>query len=132
MSLLLVFGAGDPVAEGIKMFPDKNLSANRLALYNDLALFAARARQYYYLPAALGGGGYSFVGLTCDAQGAIKLTGLANGRTANGTYEIWTAGTSNKVEIQGIGTTKVDGGKPLTIRMIVRDGGQPDSLYLVP
>jgi hypothetical protein len=132
MTLLLMIGGGDPVAEGIKMFPEKSVSSDRNAVCNDLVFLAARAHQYYSRPAASGGGGNSFVGLTADANGLAKLTTMPGGRNANGRYMIQTAGIGNHVVLEGVGIGySVAGGNYVTMRIIVRDQGQPDSLYQV-
>jgi Tfp pilus assembly protein PilE len=132
--LLIILGVivvGIAVAVGITMFSDNAVSANRDAVSNDLVNLAARAQQFYRRPAALGGGGNSFVGLTADATGLSKLTNMAAGKNANGTYTISSAGTANQVVIQGVGTEMGSGGNPVTMRIISRDAGRTDSLYQV-
>jgi hypothetical protein len=132
--LLIILGVivvGIAVAVGITMFADNAVSANRDAVSNDLVNLAARAQQYYRRPAALGGGGNSFVGLTADASGLAKLTNMAAGKNANGTYAVQAAGTANQVVIEGVGTENVSGGNFVTMRIISRDQGRTDSLYQV-
>ena len=92
--LLIILGVivvGIAVAVGITMFSDSAISANRDALTNDLVNLASRAQQYYRRPVALGGGGYTFSGLTADATGLAKLTNKPS--NGNGTYTISTAGS---------------------------------------
>jgi hypothetical protein len=79
----------------------------------------------------LGGGGNSFVGLTSDATGLAKLTNMAGGKNANGTYKIQAPGTLNEVVIEGVGTENVSGGNFVTMRIVARDQGRTDSLYQV-
>ncbi len=132
--LLIILGVivvGIAVAVGITMFSDNAVSANRDAVSNDLVNLAARAQQYYRRPAALGGGGNSFAGLTNDATGLAKLTNMPGGKNANGTYTIATAGDANSVVIQGQGTETVSGGSYVTMCIIARDAGRSDSLYQV-
>ena len=132
--LLIILGVivvGIAVAVGITMFSDNAVSANRDAVSNDLVNLAARAQQYYRRPAALGGGGNSFVGLTADATGLAKMTNMGGGKNANGTYSVQSAGTANQVIIQGVGTETVSGGNYVTMRIIARDAGRTDSLYQV-
>ena len=132
--LLIILGVivvGIAVAVGITMFSDNAVSANRDAVSNDLVNLAARAQQFYRRPAALGGGGNSFVGLSADAAGLAKLTNMGGGKNANGTYSVQTAGTANQVVIQGVGTETVSGGNYVTMRIIARDAGRTDSLYQV-
>jgi Tfp pilus assembly protein PilE len=132
--LLIILGVivvGIAVAVGITMFSDNAVSANRDAVSNDLVNLAARAQQYYRRPAALGGGGNSFVGLTADAAGLAKLTNMALGQNANGTYSVSSAGTANQVIIQAVGTEMGSAGNPVTMCIIARDQGRTDSLYQV-
>src|SRR5512146_772954 len=132
--LLIILGVivvGIAVAVGITMFSDNAVSANRDAVSNDLVNLAARAQQFYRRPAALGGGGNSFLGLSADPAGLAKLTNMAGGKNANGTYSIATAGTANQVVIEGVGTETVAGGLNVTMRIIARDQGRTDSLYQV-
>ena len=129
--LLIILGVivvGIAVAVGITMFSDNAVSANRDAVSNDLVNLAARAQQYYRRPAALGGGGNTFVGLSADAAGLAKLTNMAGGKNANGTYTVFAAGTANQVIIEGKGTEMV-GGTPVTMQILARDMGRTDSLY---
>jgi Tfp pilus assembly protein PilE len=106
--LLIILGVivvGIAVAVGITMFSDSAISANRDALTNDLVNLASRAQQYFRRPAALGGGGYSFSGLTADATGLSRLTNKTS--NGNGTYTIAVAGsgtgTSASLTLKGIG-----------------------------
>jgi hypothetical protein len=95
--LLIILGVivvGIAVAVGITMFSDSAISANRDALTNDLVNLASRAQQYFRRPVALGGGGYTFAGLTTTAGptgGLAKLTNKPS--NGNGTYTISTAGS---------------------------------------
>lgn len=118
--LLIILGVivvGIAVAVGITMFQDNAISANRDAVTNDLVNLASRAQQYYRRPAALGGGGNSFVGLTADAAGLAKLTSKTT--NANGTYSIMTAGTSTSVVLKGVGTEKGSDGSAIDVRISV-------------
>jgi Tfp pilus assembly protein PilE len=131
--LLIILGVivvGIAVAVGISMFSDNAVSANRDAVSNDLVNLAARAQQFYRRPAALGGGGNSFVGLSADQAGLQKLTNMPGGKNANGTYSILSAGTANQVIIQGVGTENV-GTDYVTMCIVSRDQGRTDSLYQV-
>jgi Tfp pilus assembly protein PilE len=131
--LLIILGVivvGIAVAVGISMFADAATSANRDGVSNDLVNLAARAQQYFRRPKSLGGGGNSFVGLTADAAGLAKLTNMASGKNANGTYTIQSAGTANQVTIQGVGTELVAGNK-VTMQILSRDAGRTDSLVQV-
>jgi Tfp pilus assembly protein PilE len=131
--LLIILGVivvGIAVAVGITMFSDSATSANRDAVSNDLVNLAARAQQFYRRPTSLGGGGNSFVGLSADAAGLAKLTNMAGGKNANGTYTVQTAGTANQVTIQGIGTEIVSGHN-VTMQILARNAGRTDSLVQV-
>jgi len=118
--LLIILGVivvGIAVAVGITMFQDNAVSANRDAVTNDLVNLASRAQQFYRRPAALGGGGNSFAGLTADAAGLAKLTSKST--NANGTYSVFTAGTTTSVVVRGIGLEKGNNGSAIDVRMTV-------------
>jgi hypothetical protein len=119
------------VAVGITMFSDNAVSANRDAVSNDLVNLAARAQQFYRRPAALGGGGNTFNGLSADATGLAKLTNMAGGKNANGTYVIQSAGDANSVTIRGTGTENGKDGTLLVMEILARNQGKTDSLYSV-
>ena len=86
-----IFIVGIVVAVAITMFSDSAISANRDALTSDLVNLASRAQQYYRRPVALGGGGYTFSGLTADATGLSRLTNKTS--NGNGTYSITVGGS---------------------------------------
>jgi len=132
--LLIILGVivvGIAVAVGITMFSDNAVNANRDAVSNDLVNLAARAQQFYRRPLALGGGGNSFVGLTADQAGLSKLTNMPQGRNANGTYKVLTAGTANQVVVEGQGTETAPDGSFVTMDIFCRDMGRTDSLVVV-
>jgi Tfp pilus assembly protein PilE len=65
--LLIVVGVvliGIMVAVGMDMFKDQAASTNRDSISNDLVHYAVQAQKYYRRPTVLGGGAYSFNGLT--------------------------------------------------------------------
>jgi Tfp pilus assembly protein PilE len=132
--LLIILGVivvGIAVAVGITMFSDNAVNANRDAVSNDLVNLAARAQQFYRRPVALGGGGNSFVGLSADAAGLSKLTNMAGGQNANGTYSVKTAGTANQVVVEGVGTETAPDGQKVTMDIYCRDAGRADSLVVL-
>ena len=129
--LLALIALGNPVSLDIAMGPDDPVSANRDAVCSDLVRLAARAHQYYHRAPALGGGGNSFIGLTADYSGLAKLTNLPGGKNVNGTYRISCAGLGNQVILEGVGREAVAGGNYITMHIIVREQGRPDSLYQV-
>ena len=132
--LLIILGVivvGIAVAVGITMFSDNAVNANRDAVSNDLVNLAARAQQFYRRPTALGGGGNSFVGLSADAAGLAKLTNMAGGKNANGTYKVLTAGTANQVVLEGAGTEVAPDGSFVTMDIFCRDMGRTDSLVVI-
>ncbi|MGA9119390.1 MAG: hypothetical protein WB699_08475 [Bacteroidota bacterium] len=132
--LLIILGVivvGIAVAVGITMFSDNAVNANRDAVSNDLVNLAARAQQFYRRPVALGGGGNSFSGLSADAAGLAKLTNIASGKNANGTYTVKTAGTVNQVVVEGVGTETAPDGEKVTIDIFCRDAGRADSLVVI-
>lgn len=122
---------GIAVAAGYSLYPDSAASANRDAVSDDLISLAGRARQYYDRPAAKGGGGGSFIGLTADSTGLQKLTSLPGGRDGHGVYAIIVAGSAIEVILEGVGTEPAPDGSPVTVEMYVRNGDRPDSLVTV-
>jgi hypothetical protein len=127
--LLVVIGVilvGLMVVVGMSIFVDHAIHMNRESLGNDLLNMAARAHEYYRKPQTIGGGGRSFVGLTKDAAGLAKLT--RNPVNDNGSYSIFTAGTSSMVELEGIGIELYEG-SPVELR--IRIFPNSDSLWTV-
>jgi len=130
--LFVLGGLGDPTARGLTGAPDKSIAANRNAICSDLVMIAARAHQYYSRPAGANGGANSFVGLAADYAGTAKIVPMVDCKNVNGCYSIQTAGTAHQVVIEGVGLGfQVAGGNCVTMRIIVRDQGLPDSLYQV-
>jgi hypothetical protein len=106
--LLIILGViivGIAVAVGITMFQDNALSANKDALTNDLVNLAAKSQQYYRKPAALGGGGNSFAGITHISQ----LVSEAFYRNDNGEYAILASG-STLISFVAVGKTQDSNG----------------------
>jgi Tfp pilus assembly protein PilE len=131
--LLIILGVivvGIAVAVGITMFSDSAISSNRDALTNDLVNLASRAQQYYRRPVALGGGGYTFSGLTADATGLSRLTNKSS--NGNGTYSITVAGsgtgTSASLTIKGIGNELNNG---TAVQMQAKVWPDRDSVWMV-
>jgi hypothetical protein len=108
------------VAMGITLFKDNAVGANRDAVTSDLIALAAHAQQYVRRPTTLGGGQGSFSALTADAVGLKKITSMANGTNANGSFTILTAGSSTQVVLQGKGMeVGNDGSNPVRVVMNV-------------
>ncbi len=119
------------LAFSASLFSDDAAGGNRDNVKNDLIRLAARAHQYYRRPAALGGGGRSFVGLTADPSGLAKLTSWPDGKSGNGIYYVSSAGTLNSVIISGVGRDTVAGGNYVCMFIVVREQGLPDSVQQV-
>jgi Tfp pilus assembly protein PilE len=124
--LLIVVGVvliGIMVAVGMDMFKDQAASTNRDAIANDLSHLAVQAQKYYRRPQMLGGGAYSFNGLTFQ-----RLSKSAT--NANATYVLSPdpAGVSDAfVTITGSGVnTGNDGSTPVAVEVKV----WPDSSFL--
>ena len=124
--LLIILGViivGIAVAVGITMFQDNAESANRDAVTNDLVQLAAKSQQYFRKPTSLGGGGNSFVGLSADAAGILKLVSTHFSTNDNGVYTISTAGTATTLVLTGVGsTTLAAGGKPTVTCTVTATG----------
>jgi hypothetical protein len=129
--ILVVVIVGLAAATGIIMFSESSVSANRDAVSHDLINLALRSHEYFRRPLQQNGGGGSFVGLTADADGLAKITNLAGGENANGTYSIFTAGTTDEIVLQGIGRETVSEGHPVTMQIVVNTVGPLDSIYQV-
>ena len=127
---LIVVALG--VVVGITLFKDNAISANRDAVTSDLVSIAAHAQQYLRRPTTLGGGQGSFSALTADAAGLGKLTSMTNGKNANGSYTILTAGTGTLLVLQGRGMeTGNDGSNPVKVVMNVwADSARVDELRM--
>lgn len=105
--VLSVVIVGIATVVGFQMFSDSAAEANMNAVTNDLLSLAGRAQQYFVKPAAMGGGGQSFVGLTADSAGIALLTSAAT--NDNGSYSIQTAGNATQVVLRGVGSEDGDG-----------------------
>ena len=67
LSIIIV---GIAVVIGLGLFSEGADQANIDQVVQDVVAMGARAQQYYMKPAALGGGGQSFVGITIDDIGS--------------------------------------------------------------
>jgi hypothetical protein len=125
--LLIILGTvivGVAVAVAIVMFQDNAITKNKEAMTNDLLQLAVKAQQYYYRPIAMGGGSHSFVGLTADAAGLLKIASTNFTDNANGKYSISVAGDANQVVFMGIGNVELDDGSYSTLTLLVKPEGQ--------
>ena len=127
--LLIILGViivGIAVAVGITMFQDNALDQNRSAVVADLTTLAAKAQQFYAKPVTLGGGGNSF-GTDKGGTGITTIADLASPAfttNANGVYTVKTAGTTNYVILQGVGTNQMTDGQYPTYEMSVTSSSQ--------
>ena len=127
--LLIILGViivGLAIAVGITMFSDNAVSANRDAMTSDLIHIAAKAKHYFSRPSSMGGGGYSFAGLTADDAGMLKLVSQRFlDDNPNGIYIIKVAGDGNEITLQGTGKTpKDDGSFPILECRVTRNSQQ--------
>lgn len=123
--LLIVLGmmiVGLAIAIGIILVRENAISSNRDAIANDLANIAARAQQYYNTPAAMGGGGRSYLGLTADSVGMAKLIPSLSAHNSNGDYTIVRPGTTLQVVLQGVGKEVLSDGSYPTLICVVTPG----------
>jgi hypothetical protein len=127
---LVVIILGLTIAVAVSMFGDSAVDANRDAVSGDLLGFAARAHEFHRRPSLFNGGGGSFLRLTSDVAGLARITNLPGGKSNNGVYSIHTAGTTDRVVLQGVGTEQTSDGHYVTVRVLVREGSA-DSLYQV-
>ncbi len=125
--LLIILGTiivGVAISVGVTMFVDNATSSNRDAVTMDLLNLASKAQAYYRKPEMMGGGGYSFEGLTTDAAGMSKLTSKPT--NTNGAYAVMTAGTATSVVLKGVGVERGTNGSAIEVRISVFS----DSLFV--
>ncbi len=127
--LLIILGViivGIAIAVSIIMFKDNGLSANRDALRTDLLLLASKAKQYYRRPVSMGGGGYSFSGLSATRPSMLILvTTQFSDSNANGDYTIVSVSPDGKsIVFKGIGNIQLDDGTRPIIECTVTTIGQ--------
>ncbi|MDP1677122.1 MAG: hypothetical protein Q8L88_09660 [Bacteroidota bacterium] len=125
--LLIILGViivGIAIAVSITIFRDSGVSANRDALRTDLLLLASKAKHYYKRPVSMGGGGYSFTGLTADGVGMLKLvTSQFSDSNANGSYTIYSV-APKVIVFRGTGNIQLDDGTRPIIECTVTTIGQ--------
>lgn len=124
--LLIILGMiiiGVTIAVAITLVQENAVTANRDAMASDLLNLSAKAVQYYSTPAASGGGGHSFVGLTADAAGMALLASDAFAQNGNGTYSILTAGDATHVVLLATGNVYLSDGSFATITCEVMPSG---------
>jgi hypothetical protein len=124
--LLIILGMiiiGVTIAVAITLVQENSITANRDSMASDLLNLSARAMQYYSSPAANGGGGHSFVGLTADAAGMAKLVSTAFSHNGNGEYTISSAGIAGQVVLRGTGNTFLADGTLPVITCTVTPSG---------
>ena len=119
--LIIVVGLviiGVMIAVGMTMFQDQATSTNRDQVANDLAHYASAARAYFRKPSVLGGGNYSFRGLTM-----AKIT--SKPVNDNGTYSLNpdpVGGTPDHVTLTGVGTqTGLNPGNVKLVMLVYAD-----------
>jgi len=109
---ILVF-IGIALTAVITISQAKAVEANCKALTNDLFYDAAKAREFYWRPSALGGGNRSFSGATLSKLSLVPSN-------ANGRFFIVGSPTKDEVVIRGVG--KVTRGKDTTqVQVIVNE-----------
>jgi len=115
--LLIVLGViivGIAVVVGINVFTASSLQANNDAVIADLTTIASMSQQYFRKPTAMGGGGNDFT----DFDIPLSLQS-----TANGSYEVSTAGNASGISFTGVGNELNGGGDSLTVIMDVTPSG---------
>ncbi len=123
--LMIILGmvvVGVTVAVAIVLVNQNAITANKDAMAADLMNIAAKAQQYYSTPASMAGGGHSYVGLTANTAGMLRLVSTAFSDNSNGVYSIRTAGTASQVVLQGVGREVLSDGSYPTISCTVTPG----------
>ncbi len=123
--LLIILGMiiiGVAVAVAIVLVAENAVTSNKDAMASDLLNISARAQQFYNTPASMAGGGRSYVGLTADAAGMLRLVSTDFSLNGNGAYSIRTAGTIRQVIIQGVGNSMMSDGSYPTLICTITPG----------
>lgn len=126
--LLIILGVivvAIAIAVGITMFSDNSISSNRDAIATDLIHLAAKAKHYYKRPTSMGGGSYTFAGLS-GTTGMAKLVIPTFSNNVNATYTISVDGDAEGVTFRGVGKVALDetGTRFVIVDCIVTKGGQ--------
>jgi hypothetical protein len=123
----LAYIVGEPMLE--QYTAQKEREANRAAVIGDLQKMAERAHRYYQRPVVLGGGGESFVGLTDNAWGILRLVDQRGNE--NGVCYVTVPGDRNHVVVLGTGNRGAeDGARYVTYEMHIFSD-RPDSLVKI-
>ncbi len=123
--LLIILGmiiVGVAVTVAIILVNENAVTANRDAIAADLLNLSVKAQQYYNTPSSMAGGGHTYIGLTADAAGMLRLVSPAFSNNGNGVYTIRTAGTTSQVVIEGLGNVELSDGSFPTISCVIRPG----------
>ncbi|MBP6673524.1 MAG: hypothetical protein KA247_10265, partial [Bacteroidetes bacterium] len=108
--LLIILGmiiVGVAITVAIILVNENAVTANRDAIAADLLNLSVKAQQYYNTPSSMAGGGHSYLGLTADAAGMLRLVSTAFSTNGNGVYTIRTAGNASQVVFQGEGNAEL-------------------------
>jgi hypothetical protein len=109
LSVVLV---GVAITVAITMFHANAIESNRQSLTDDLLYYATRAREYYWRPVSLGGGGRTFVGVTLSMLSKMETN-------ANGRYYIVTT-SPNELVVMGVGKV-ADGPDTVQVQVVVNE-----------
>ena len=110
MIVLSVIIVGVAVTVGISQFSENALTANRDAVASDCQRIVASAQQWYRKPAALGGGGNAYTGLSLAAVGVDSTN-------ANGDFSI-TVDSATQITVVGTGNEKNSGGSDVQVTLV--------------
>ena len=124
--LLIILGmiiVGVAITVAIILVNENAVTANRDAIAADLLNLSVKAQQYYNTPSSMAGGGHSYLGLTADAAGMLRLVSTAFSTNGNGVYTIRTAGHASQVVLQGEGNVELSDGSYPMLSCVVRPGG---------
>lgn len=123
--LLIILGMiiiGVAVAVAIVLVAENAVTSNKDAIASDLLNIFARVQQFYNTPRSMAGGGRSYVGLTADAAGMLRLVSTDFSSNGNGVYTIRTAGTATSIILQGVGNSVMSDGSYPTLSCTIRAG----------
>lgn len=123
--LLIILGmiiVGIAVTVAIILVNENAVTSDKDAIAADLLNLSVKAQQFYNTPASMAGGGRSYIGLTANAAGMLKLVSVEFSHNGNGDYAIRTAGTSAQIILEGIGNVEMSDGTFPTLSCVVRPG----------
>jgi hypothetical protein len=99
--ILSVIVVGVAIAIGIILFSANAIEQKRNEVINECTMLASEAQLYYRKPAALGGGGKSFIGWSIPKEYETTVAGSFKVSVSVSSDEVIITGTGNEVVTAG-------------------------------